>query len=403
MANNGESSDSSRQSTESHMDVHNIIKTFGDDITNNIAEKLKELAKELGGRIDVVQSTVDTARAEAASRSEVIEARVAQVEGEVAALTVTVANIPSSDSSSGGGPRIITRAQGPAPGFKADKIPMVFNGDGTLHPIKFKREFLSYVQLNKVPADLCLPICLRCVQGNAEAKIEPVRDTFKSVDEVFDFLIKKYWSESKQEEARSRIYHSKYSKESGLSYADHFNQLVNLSRYLTVPVPDKTIMKKIAAHFPAFTGRVLLGATAQIDAGQLTIDGFSDWLMEIEEFEAANTRDREARAAQQGAGRGRGTHQFRANAIRRGRGRGSGVYHGDSRVGQQGSTSGQQSAAAAPPLQPQNPVPFYMNTGYVPAPFWVPGQERFPPPNMQAASAAAASAAPATRFNMSEN
>jgi hypothetical protein len=223
-----------------------------------------------------------------------------------------------------------------ASGFKADKIPLVFNGDSTLHPVKFLHEIESYFRLNRVVDEgLQKEIAVRCLEGAADNWVGPRRDSLTTFSLFKSAFLHRYWSEAKQEEVRAEIYNGKYSKDSRLSFADYFNKILNLARYLTILMTDSTVMKHIASHFPARVGRILVGAGGQLN--NLDADAFTDWLQSIDEFEAENTRQWE----QQEKG-GKGQKGYRSNAIKAGSG-------GKSRAGGTANTgcSSQQRSNSA--------------------------------------------------------
>jgi hypothetical protein len=192
--------------------------------------------------VENVEASVSTIREEA------VAASVAAAAAAVRGATVVPTPPPT--------PSIVNVAHG----FKADKKPLVFNGDSSLHPVKFLNELESYFRLNRVnDVGLKKEIAVRCLEGAADNWVGPRRETLATFEDFKAAFLHRYWGEARQEEVRAEIYKGKYDKECGLTFADYFNKILNLARYLTIPMSDATVMKHIASHYPARVGRILVG------------------------------------------------------------------------------------------------------------------------------------------------
>lgn len=127
-----------------------------------------------------------------------------------------------------------------------------FNGAADSHPLEFIDELERHFQDGRVPPAVQLHQALDCLRGNAHqwALTLRRRGQLHSYADLREALKREYWTEDRQDLAKLEFFRARYHQNTGVSMAEWLITWSRRAQFLDPPLPERTLVLRIAQHYP---------------------------------------------------------------------------------------------------------------------------------------------------------
>jgi hypothetical protein len=139
------------------------------------------------------------------------------------------------------------------------------------NPVYHLKQLEEFMRLRGVPKELHLAVAYRSMTGQmAKQWAETTSWSIKDYPEFCREFLKVWWSSSRQNLVKCKLYQGKYNRSSGLSLSAYFLQQATTASYLEPRLSDIEVIEAIRFHYPVSIQKILI--SNQLNSVTQTLD-----------------------------------------------------------------------------------------------------------------------------------